>query len=100
MPKNATNIACKAELGYPLLLNISKRIMSYYNNIISKPDNTLVYKAYLTQIKLQSSTRCQNWLTFIKSINKSLFGGDQCNSKIDIDCFNIKFKSFYMDKFF
>ena len=103
MPKNATNIACKAELGrYPLLLNISKRIMSYYNNIISKPDNTLVYKAYLTQIKLQSSTTCQNWLTFIKSINKSLFGGGQfqCNSKIDIDCFNIKFKSFYMDKFF
>ena len=95
MPKNATNIACKAELGrYPLLLNISKRIMSYYNNIISKPDNTLVYKAYLTQIKLQLSTRCQTWLTFIKSINKSLFGGGQfqCNSKIDIDCFNIKFK--------
>ena len=103
MPKNATKIACKAELGrYPLLLNISKRIMSYYNNIISKPDNTLVYKAYLTQIKLQSSTTCQNWLTFIKSINKSLFGDGQfqCNSKIDIDCFNIKFKSFYMDKFF
>jgi hypothetical protein len=74
MPRHSSITACKAELGrYPLIINIVKKLLTYYNNIISKDPSTLIYKAYIAQVKMYCSSKCNNWFSFINTIYNRIY---------------------------
>jgi len=59
--RNTPTNACRAELGrYPLIINIQKRTLNFFNHLKSSPQNTLHSKALRTQeLSPEKSPLCQ-----------------------------------------
>ena len=69
--KNASNIACRAELArYPLIIEIYISIIKYWMRLISLPKNRVVVDALNMNMKMQEAGQ-YSWTSLVKFILQS-----------------------------
>ena len=71
--KNASNIACRGELGrFPLLLTIQKNIINYLKHILQLPDDSIVRQALNISITLHNQGK-DSYYTNVSNMLKALY---------------------------
>ena len=71
--KNASNIACRGELGrFPLLITIQKNIINYLKHILQLPDDSIVRQALNISITLYNQGK-DSYYTNVSNMLKALY---------------------------